>query len=105
MSDSLPHASNPLIISLVSYSATIPSCIPAGDYLLRIEQLGIHNPGSPPQFYISCAQVKVTGGGSKALTPTTKIPGHVKSTDPGYTANIYSNFNSYTVPGPKVATC
>ncbi|KAK3207732.1 hypothetical protein GRF29_96g204396 [Pseudopithomyces chartarum] len=89
----------------LSYSATIPSCIPAGDYLLRIEQLGIHNPGSPPQFYISCAQVKVTGGGSKALTPTTKIPGHVKSTDPGYTANIYSNFNSYTVPGPKVATC
>jgi hypothetical protein len=88
-----------------NYSVTIPTCVAAGEYLLRIEQLAIHNPGSPPQFYISCAQIKVTGGGSKTLTPTTKIPGHVKATDPGYTANIYSGFTSYTVPGPKVATC
>lgn len=36
---------------IVSYSVSLPSCIPAGDYLLRIEQLGIHNPGSTPQFY------------------------------------------------------
>ncbi|KAL5392804.1 hypothetical protein DPSP01_000503 [Paraphaeosphaeria sporulosa] len=89
-----------------TYSVNIPSCIAPGDYLLRIEQLGIHNPGSPPQFYISCAQVKVTGGGSTTLSPTTKIPGHVKSTDSGYTANIYNpDFKSYVVPGPKVATC
>lgn len=87
-----------------TYDVTIPSCIPAGEYLLRIEQLGIHNPGSPPQFYISCAQVKVTGGGSKQFSGVS-IPGHVKATDPGYTANIYNNFNSYTVPGPKVSTC
>ncbi|KAF2734702.1 hypothetical protein EJ04DRAFT_492921 [Polyplosphaeria fusca] len=88
-----------------SYSVPIPSCISAGEYLVRIEQLAIHNPGSTPQFYIGCAQVKVTGGGSKTMSPTVKIPGHVKASDPGYTANIYNNFNSYTVPGPKVATC
>ncbi|KAF2853928.1 lytic polysaccharide monooxygenase [Plenodomus tracheiphilus IPT5] len=87
-----------------TYSVTIPSQVAAGEYLLRIEQLGIHNPGSPPQFYISCAQVKVTGSGSGSPSPTTKIPGHVKSTDSGYTANIYNNFKSYVVPGPKVAT-
>ncbi|CAA9957013.1 Glycoside hydrolase family 61 protein [Pyrenophora teres f. maculata] len=87
-----------------TYSVTIPSQIPAGEYLLRIEQLAIHNPGGVPQFYISCAQVKVTGSGSGKPSPVVKIPGHVKATDPGYTANIYSNFNSYTVPGPKVAT-
>jgi hypothetical protein len=91
-------------ISLATYSVTIPSQIPAGEYLLRIEQLGIHNPGSPPQFYLSCAQLKVTGGGSGNPSPTVKIPGHVKSTDSGYTANIYNNFKSYVVPGPKVAT-
>jgi hypothetical protein len=40
------------------------------------------------------------------MSPTVKIPGHVKSTDSGYTANIYSpDFKSYVVPGPKVATC
>lgn len=83
---------------------TIPSQLPAGEYLLRVEQLAIHNPGGVPQFYLSCAQLKVTGGGSGKPSPTTKIPGHIKATDPGYTANIYSNFNSYTVPGPKVAT-
>ncbi|ORY15165.1 glycoside hydrolase [Clohesyomyces aquaticus] len=88
----------------LSYSVTIPSCVAAGDYLVRVEQLAIHNPGGLPQFYISCAQVKVTGGGSKTFSGV-KIPGHVKSTDPGYTANIYSNFNSYTVPGPAVSTC
>jgi hypothetical protein len=88
-----------------TYSVTIPSCIPAGEYLLRIEQLGIHNPGALPQFYISCAQLKVTGGGSKSMSPTAKIPGHVHKTDPGYTANIYNGLTSYTVPGPAVATC
>jgi len=89
-----------------TYSVQIPSCIPDGEYLVRIQQLGIHNPwpGGIPQFYISCAQVKVSGGGS-ASPSTVSIPGAFKDTDPGYTANIYSNFNSYTVPGPSVFTC
>ncbi|KAF2268534.1 hypothetical protein CC78DRAFT_613236 [Lojkania enalia] len=88
-----------------SYSAQIPSCISPGEYLLRIEHLAIHNPDGVPEFYIACAQVKVTGGGSGSPVPTVKIPGHVKSTDPGYTVNIWDNFHSYTIPGPKVATC
>jgi hypothetical protein len=55
---------------------------------------------------VSCAQLKVTGGGSKSPSPVVKIPGHVKSSDPGYTANIYQpDFKSYTVPGPRVFTC
>lgn len=37
-----------------SYSVQIPSCVAPGEYLLRIEQLAIHNPGSTPQFYIAC---------------------------------------------------
>lgn len=32
-----------------SYTSNIPKCIPSGEYLLRIQQLGIHNPGAPPQ--------------------------------------------------------
>jgi hypothetical protein len=32
-----------------AYSYNIPKCIPDGEYLLRIQQLGIHNPGAPPQ--------------------------------------------------------
>ncbi|VBB73143.1 Putative Glycoside Hydrolase Family 61 [Podospora comata] len=89
-----------------SYTAQLPSCITDGEYLLRIQSLGIHNPypAGTPQFYISCAQIKVTGGGS--VNPSgVAIPGAFKATDPGYTANIYSNFNSYTVPGPSVFSC
>ncbi|KAH7018005.1 glycoside hydrolase family 61 protein [Microdochium trichocladiopsis] len=89
------------------YTATIPTCIANGEYLLRIQSLAIHNPwpAGIPQFYISCAQISVTGGSGARTPATVSIPGAFKSTDPGYTANIYSNFNSYTVPGPTVFTC
>ncbi|OTA65765.1 lytic polysaccharide monooxygenase [Hypoxylon sp. EC38] len=85
-----------------SYSYTIPSCIEDGEYLLRIQSLAIHNPwpAGIPQFYISCAQVKVSGGSGSYNPSTVRIPGAFKETDPGYTVNIYSNFKNYTVPGP-----
>jgi len=85
-----------------NYSGTIPAAVPNGEYLLRIEQLALHNPGAAPQFYISCAQIKVTGGGSGSPSPLVTIPGHISADDPGYTANIYNGFTSYTVPGPEV---
>jgi hypothetical protein len=92
-----------------AYTFTLPSCIPDGEYLLRIQQLGIHNPypGGIPQFYIACAQVKVSGGtNTGSYKPTLSIPGAFKESDSGYTANIYSpDFKSYTVPGGAVMTC
>jgi len=90
-----------------TYSFNIPSCVPAGEYLIRIQSLGIHNPypAGTPQFYISCAQVKVTGGGS-ANPPTVSIPGVFKESDSGYTANIYNtDLSKYVVPGPAVWSC
>ena len=72
-----------------TYTFNVPSCVAAGEYLIRIQSLGIHNPwpAGIPQFYVSCAQVKVTGGGS-ANPPTVSIPGVFKETDTGYTANV-----------------
>jgi hypothetical protein len=93
------------VLLVESYSATIPKCIPAGDYLVRIQQLAIHNPGGKPQFYVACAQVKVSGGGSTQPKPVVAIPGAFHATDAGYTANIYNNFQSYKVPGPAVFAC
>jgi len=89
-----------------SYQATIPASVPNGDYLLRIQQLAIHNPwpAGIPQFYISCAQVTITGGGSGTPSPVVSIPGFITDTDPGYTVNIYNDFTNYTVPGPAVWT-
>jgi hypothetical protein len=89
-----------------TYTSQIPSCIAPGEYLLRIQSLAIHNPwpAGTPQFYISCAQISVTSSGS-TVPSGVSIPGAFKQTDPGYTANIYNNFNSYTVPGPAPFTC
>ena len=82
----------------------IPSGTPSGEYLFRTEQLGLHNPypAALPQFYISCAQIKITNGGSGSPGPLVAIPGHVKGTEAGYTVNIYNNFQSYSFLGPAV---
>ncbi|KAF8245461.1 hypothetical protein K440DRAFT_555835, partial [Wilcoxina mikolae CBS 423.85] len=85
----------------IEYDAVIPKSIPSGNYLLRIEQLALHNPGALPQFFISCAQITITGGGNANPKPFA-IPGHILSNDPGYTVNIYNNFKSYSFPGPAV---
>jgi len=87
-----------------TYTYYIPPNLPSGDYLLRIQQLGIHNPypAGIPQFYIECAQITVTSGGSGTPGPLVSIPGFVTGTEPGYTVNIYTDFTNYTVPGPAV---
>lgn len=89
-----------------SYTYSIPSALPNGEYLLRIQQLAIHNPwpAGTPQFYLECAQISVTGGGSGTPGPLVEIPGYIDGTEPGYTVNIYSDFSNYTVPGPAVWT-
>ncbi|KAI1465365.1 glycoside hydrolase family 61 protein [Daldinia caldariorum] len=86
----------------------IPSCIPAGDYLLRVEHIALHSAGSTggAQLYISCGQLTVTGGGSKTPTNLVSFPGAYKATDPGLLINIYYPVpTSYTAPGPAVFTC
>ncbi|CAG9948008.1 unnamed protein product [Clonostachys rosea f. rosea IK726] len=92
-----------------TYTFKLPTCLPDGEYLLRIQQLGIHNPwpAGIPQFYIACAHIKVTGGSNTAAwKPSLTIPGVFKETDPGYTVNIYQpEFKSYTIPGGSVMTC
>ncbi|KAF2021949.1 lytic polysaccharide monooxygenase [Aaosphaeria arxii CBS 175.79] len=87
-----------------SVSVTIPRNVPSGDYLLRIEHIALHQASNVngAQFYISCAQIKVTGGGSGSPSPLVSFPGAYKSSDPGIKVNIYSGATSYTAPGPAV---
>ena len=61
---------------------------------------GIHNPypAGTPQFYISCAQVTVTSGGSGNPGPTVSIPGAFKETDPGYTVNVSLSIITLSIP-------
>ncbi|TFK20035.1 hypothetical protein FA15DRAFT_150331 [Coprinopsis marcescibilis] len=79
--------------------ATIPASTPSGEYLIRIEHIGLHVAGSP-QFYISCAQIRVQGGGG-GNPAKVSIPGYISSNDPGLTLNIHFPIpTSYKVPGP-----
>ncbi|RXW12514.1 hypothetical protein EST38_g13343 [Candolleomyces aberdarensis] len=82
-------------------TTTIPQNTPSGEYLLRIEHIGLHVAGAP-QYYISCAQIRVTNGGS-GNPPKVSIPGYVSASDPGLTVNIHWPIpTSYRVPGPAV---
>jgi len=88
-------------------SFTIPSCIPPGNYFLRAEIIALHAASSYPgaQFYMECAQINITGGGS-TQPATVSFPGAYHSTDPGVTIDIYyPAVTNYTIPGPSVFTC
>ncbi|KAH7327662.1 glycoside hydrolase family 61 protein [Rhizoctonia solani] len=81
----------------------IPSSIPAGQYLVRAEVIALHVASSAggAQFYMSCYQLQVTGGGN-ASPATVKFPGAYKATDPGILFNLYGSYTTYTIPGPAV---
>ncbi|KAF8169008.1 glycosyl hydrolase family 61-domain-containing protein [Mycena galopus ATCC 62051] len=86
---------------------TIPPCIPAGQYLLRHEMIALHSAVTYPgaQFYMECAQIAITGGGSTSPA-TVSFPGAYAGTDPGITVNIYYPLlTNYTIPGPPVFSC
>lgn len=81
----------------------IPADIAAGDYLLRAEALALHTAGSPggAQFYVTCFQLTVSGGGS-AAPATVALPGAYKAADAGIQVNIHAALSGYTAPGPAV---
>jgi len=105
--DGTEWATSKLIANQGLVSFTIPSCIPAGQYLLRVELIALHAASTYPgaQFYMECAQIQVTGGGS-ASPATVSFPGAYHSTDPGITIDIYyPTVTNYTIPGPSVFSC
>ncbi|KLU92589.1 cellulose-growth-specific protein [Magnaporthiopsis poae ATCC 64411] len=87
----------------------IPRCVPAGEYLLRVEHIALHSASSVggAQLYISCAQVRVTGGGNEMpQNGMVAIPGVYKPTDPGLVVNIYYPVpTNYRPPGPEPWKC
>ncbi|KAK4126997.1 lytic polysaccharide monooxygenase [Parathielavia appendiculata] len=93
--------------------AIIPWCLAPGHYLLRQELLALHSAYSNmgAQFYQSCAQLNVSGGGSFVPSQTVSIPGAYAQNDPGVLIQIWVNGipdngrKSYTAPGPRPMTC
>ncbi|KAH7915475.1 family 61 glycoside hydrolase [Hygrophoropsis aurantiaca] len=100
-------------IGMSQVTFTIPSDIPDGEYFIRAEDIALH--ASPPfpgemyvastfggaQFYISCAQVNIQGGGSGNPGPLVAIPGVYTGYEPGILIVLLQPAN-YTQPGPAV---
>ncbi|KAI1352860.1 glycosyl hydrolase family 61-domain-containing protein [Xylaria sp. FL0043] len=87
---------------LTTVDVTIPSCLAPGYYLLRAEHIALHSAGSTggAQFYQACAQLYVSGSGTKTFSGVA-IPGAYSATDPGILINLYWPIpTSYTNPGP-----
>lgn len=57
-----------------------------------------------PEHFVSCLQVKVTGGGSGTPGPLVQFPGAYKYTDPYVSFSIYNGYKALTMPGPAVWT-
>ncbi|TCD65931.1 hypothetical protein EIP91_001999 [Steccherinum ochraceum] len=86
-------------------SFTVPKNLPSGQYLVRIENIALHAASTfgGAQFYISCGQVEVTGGGSGTPGPLVAIPGVYTGNEPSIMLNIYYPVpKTYTNPGPAV---
>jgi len=86
-------------------SFTLPEALPTGEYLVRMEAIALHvaETYGGAQFYISCGQVSVTGGGSGTPGPLVAIPGVYTGYEPGILINInYPIPTNYTQPGPAV---
>ncbi|KAG8990847.1 hypothetical protein FRB90_001597 [Tulasnella sp. 427] len=100
-------ASGKMIDTNNTWTSTVPSCIPTGNYLIRFETIALHS--QPAQWYPECAQVSVTGGGSTVPANTCKFPGCYTTSDPGTVIDIYGQAaqteTNYTIPGPPLFTC
>ncbi|KAK4221286.1 putative endo-beta-1,4-glucanase D [Podospora fimiseda] len=83
---------------------TIPPKTPPGEYLVRVEHIGLHEGHvNRAQFYMTCAQLKINGPGGGNPQPLVKIPGIYKSNDPGIAYNKWTNNPAqYRMPGPAV---
>ncbi|KAJ4295084.1 hypothetical protein N0V90_007093 [Kalmusia sp. IMI 367209] len=107
-SQTVPWASKRLPTQNSTWTVKLPSKIPAGEYLLRHEILGLQRTntnGSLAQFYPGCHQISVTGGGSTALPTGIALPGAYQPDD---TKSIFLEYrkisatNPYTPPGGPV---
>ncbi|KAK0611230.1 glycosyl hydrolase family 61-domain-containing protein [Immersiella caudata] len=92
----------------------MPTCVAPGDYLLRVELLALHSASAyqGAQFYMECAQIRVTGSGTNTGSDTVSFPGAYAQNHPGIQLNIYDASGGtslggrpYQIPGPAVLTC
>lgn len=87
-------------------SATIPSSIAPGKYVIRNEIIALHRAHiSEPEFYAQCANIEVTGSGTDDLSGKGFIATQLyKTTDKVFGFDVYNagKETTWPIPGPPV---
>jgi len=85
---------------------TIPSDLAPGNYVMRSELIALHEGfqlgGAQP--YVHCEEITITGSGTAQPSGTylAQFPGYYKANDAGIYFDIYDDFTTYPIPGPKL---
>ncbi|KAI7262744.1 hypothetical protein KC345_g9335 [Hortaea werneckii] len=77
----------------------VPSNIPSGQYLVRVEHIPLHGAqGSPygAEYYYSCGQLEVTGSSGEIPAETGQIPGMIQPDDEAAIFNIWTGATEYS---------
>jgi hypothetical protein len=84
-------------------SIVLPPDLAPGDYLLRHELMAKHV--APPEFFISCASLRVGGAGTAAPAPaeTARFPGAYAPTDAGIALDVFDGPFDFVFPGPPLS--
>nr|CCA94931.1 putative glycoside hydrolase family 61 [uncultured eukaryote] len=94
-----------LIKAANSLTVKIPASLKPGNYLIRHELINLARP--PAEFYPECAQLKITGGGTKSpdASHRTTFASAYKMSLPQFTQSYESwKGKAYKLPGPPVWT-
>ncbi|KAM0346000.1 hypothetical protein ACHAPU_006054 [Fusarium lateritium] len=87
-------------------SATIPSSIAPGKYVIRNELIALHRAHlSEPEFYMQCGNIEVTGSGKDNLSGSGVVASKLYSTSDKqmFGFSVYDNRgNDWKIPGPPL---
>ncbi|KAK4461702.1 family 61 putative glycoside hydrolase [Cladorrhinum samala] len=81
-----------------NFQFRLPAEIPAGQYLMRIEQMSVHPPYRQKEWYVQCAHLNIMSNyNGRAPGPTIRFPGGYKISDPAI------QLDSWAKPPPTFA--
>ncbi|KAK7975463.1 hypothetical protein PG989_013926 [Apiospora arundinis] len=83
------------------FTFRLPAEIPKGQYLMRIEQMAVHQPYKAKEFFMQCAHVEVDSqyNGSPP-GPTIKLPGGYSKSDPAIQLDSWAKPTYAPMPKP-----
>ncbi|KAL1875395.1 hypothetical protein Daus18300_003134 [Diaporthe australafricana] len=97
-------ATDDLLSNDLTHEVTIPANLKPGNYVLRHEIIALHSASNADgaQNYPQCVNLKVTGSGTEQPEGTLGTALYTAD-DEGINFNLYTTFDSYPIPGPKLA--